>query len=106
MLKSGVNWCSPYKDWKAFYMSDPITILQKHHVNITDDIRKSVLGQEAAMWSEQVRNLTIISSKEIYLHFDSINFKETSGERHFIQKMKKYSKFIQMVLRSLKINYN
>jgi len=53
-LIEGVNWCSPYKDWKLLYMNDPIRILRHHNVTITDEVRKSVLGQEAAMWSEQV----------------------------------------------------
>jgi len=53
-LVEGNNWCTPYKDWKALYMNDPIKILKHHNVKITDKIRKSILGQEAAMWSEQV----------------------------------------------------
>lgn len=53
-LVEGVNWCSPYKDWKALYQNDPVRILRYHNVTITDSIRKSILGQEAAMWSEQV----------------------------------------------------
>jgi len=53
-LVEGNNWCTPYKDWKALYMNDPIRILRYHNVTITDAVKKSVLGQEAAMWSEQV----------------------------------------------------
>jgi len=53
-LVEGNNWCAPYKDWKILYQSDPMRILRYQNVTITDAIRKSVLGQEAAMWSEQV----------------------------------------------------
>lgn len=51
----GNNWCSPYKDWKTIYETDPLEILHRvHRMKITKTIREQVLGQEAAMWSEQV----------------------------------------------------
>ncbi|XP_066911880.1 chitooligosaccharidolytic beta-N-acetylglucosaminidase-like isoform X2 [Clytia hemisphaerica] len=53
-LVKGNNWCSPYKDWKLLYENDPVKILQTFNITVTDAIRKSLLGQEAAMWSEQV----------------------------------------------------
>lgn len=53
-LVEGNNWCSPYKDWKSLYQNDPVKILKHHNVTVTDTIRKNILGQEAAMWSEQV----------------------------------------------------
>lgn len=53
-FQKGVNWCAPYKDWKLFYGNDPIKLLKSFNVNVTDKIRVSILGQEAAMWSETV----------------------------------------------------
>jgi len=53
-LVEGNNWCSPYKDWKLLYQNDPVKILKHHNVTVTDAMRKNILGQEAAMWSEQV----------------------------------------------------
>ncbi|XP_066929700.1 chitooligosaccharidolytic beta-N-acetylglucosaminidase-like [Clytia hemisphaerica] len=49
----GNNWCSPYKDWKQLYDNDPIKILKDLNVNVTAQIRKNILGQEAPLWSEQ-----------------------------------------------------
>lgn len=50
----GNNWCSPYKDWKLLYDNDPVKILKSFGVNVTDAMKKTILGQESAMWSEQV----------------------------------------------------
>jgi len=58
-FSEGVNWCAPYKDWKLFYGNDPIKLLKSFNVNITDKIRESILGQEAAMWSETVDESTV-----------------------------------------------
>ncbi|XP_057304638.1 chitooligosaccharidolytic beta-N-acetylglucosaminidase-like [Hydractinia symbiolongicarpus] len=57
-LVKGNNWCSPYKDWKLLYENDPVKILQTFGVTVTDQMRKTILGQEAAMWSEQVDGQT------------------------------------------------
>ena len=53
-LSQGNNWCSPYKDWKLLYDNDPERILKSFGVNVTEKIKKSILGQESARWSEQV----------------------------------------------------
>lgn len=53
-LVKGNNWCSPYKDWKLLYENDPVKILKSFAVNVTEEVRKTILGQESAMWSEQV----------------------------------------------------
>lgn len=53
-LVKGNNWCSPYKDWKLLYDNDPVKILNSFKITVTPQIRSSILGQEAAMWSEQV----------------------------------------------------
>jgi len=53
-LIEGNNWCSPYKDWKLLYDNDPVKILKSFNVTVTDKVRESILGQEAAMWTEQV----------------------------------------------------
>ncbi|XP_065656615.1 chitooligosaccharidolytic beta-N-acetylglucosaminidase-like isoform X1 [Hydra vulgaris] len=57
-LVEGNNWCSPYKDWKLLYGNDPVRILKSFNVTVTDKIKDSILGQESAMWSEQVDEYT------------------------------------------------
>ena len=52
-LSQGNNWCSPYKDWKL-YDNDPVKILKTFGVTVNEKMKKSILGQEFAMWSEQV----------------------------------------------------
>lgn len=54
LLLQGNNWCSPYKDWKLLYDNDPVKILKSFGVNVTDAMKETILGQESAMWSEQV----------------------------------------------------
>lgn len=54
-LTEGNNWCAPYKDWKLLYDNSPRQFLNKNfNITIDDKVKKSILGQEAAMWSEQV----------------------------------------------------
>ena len=36
------------------YDNDPVKILKSFGVNVTDAMKKTILGQESAMWSEQV----------------------------------------------------
>lgn len=43
---SGGSWCAPYKTWQRIYALD-------FAANITHEQRQSVLGAEAALWSEQ-----------------------------------------------------
>ncbi|KAJ9588965.1 hypothetical protein L9F63_017742, partial [Diploptera punctata] len=45
-IGEGNNWCSPYIGWQKVYQNDPYAILT--------ELKKLVLGAEAAVWSEQV----------------------------------------------------
>ena len=42
-----------YKDWKL-YDNNPVKILKTFGVTVNEKMKKSILGQESAMWSEQV----------------------------------------------------
>ncbi|XP_037773612.1 chitooligosaccharidolytic beta-N-acetylglucosaminidase-like [Penaeus monodon] len=54
----GNNWCSPYKGWQAVYDNNPHDIA----ANLTGNTySNSILGGEAALWSEQVDETSLDS---------------------------------------------
>ncbi|XP_047476575.1 chitooligosaccharidolytic beta-N-acetylglucosaminidase-like [Penaeus chinensis] len=54
----GNNWCSPYKGWQKVYDNSPHAIA----TNLTGSLQADlILGGEAALWSEQVDEMTLDS---------------------------------------------
>ncbi|ROT71808.1 beta-N-acetylglucosaminidase [Penaeus vannamei] len=54
----GNNWCSPYKGWQKVYDNSPHAIA----TNLTGSPQADlILGGEAALWSEQVDEMTLDS---------------------------------------------
>ncbi|XP_063598449.1 chitooligosaccharidolytic beta-N-acetylglucosaminidase-like [Penaeus indicus] len=54
----GNNWCSPYKGWQKVYDNSPHAIA----TNLTGSPQSDlILGGEAALWSEQVDEMTLDS---------------------------------------------
>ncbi|CAL4143420.1 unnamed protein product, partial [Meganyctiphanes norvegica] len=54
----GNNWCSPYKGWQTVYDNSP-TAMAKNLTGKAHDA--SILGGEAALWSEQVDETSLDS---------------------------------------------
>lgn len=40
--------------WRQIYQNDPLKIMADQGIQITDELKKLVQGQEVALWSEQV----------------------------------------------------
>ncbi|KAK2724945.1 chitooligosaccharidolytic beta-N-acetylglucosaminidase-like [Artemia franciscana] len=55
---AGNNWCSPYKGWQLMYDNDPVKIIEQGGTTVTN--RSLILGGEAALWSEQVDEATVM----------------------------------------------
>jgi len=55
---AGNNWCSPYKGWQIVYDNNP----RKMYLDQGGDPANlnSILGGEAAMWSEQVDGAAVM----------------------------------------------
>lgn len=50
----GGSWCGPYKTWQRIYDFD-------FTANLTDTQKKHILGAEAALWSEQVDSVVLVT---------------------------------------------
>lgn len=57
----GNNWCSPYIGWQTVYDNDPIYLLGNLGVNVSENpaIQKLILGEEAALWTEQADDQSV-----------------------------------------------
>ncbi|KAK6631058.1 hypothetical protein RUM44_003231 [Polyplax serrata] len=52
--QQGQNWCSPFIGWQQVYQHSPYDIVKKFGFNMTNNIKKLILGSEAALWTEQI----------------------------------------------------
>lgn len=54
---SGLNWCSPYKNWQKVYEHKPSLIARA--ATGVDTYARQVLGGEVAAWSEQMDSVSL-----------------------------------------------
>jgi hexosaminidase len=61
-IGEGNNWCSPYKGWQTVYENNPLKLLSPALTEEEIDAAYKagqILGGEAALWAEQVDELTL-----------------------------------------------
>ncbi|XP_042885216.1 chitooligosaccharidolytic beta-N-acetylglucosaminidase-like [Penaeus japonicus] len=57
-VNQGNNWCSPFKGWQTVYDNSPLDIAVKLTGSSHSEL---ILGGEAALWGEQVDDMTLDS---------------------------------------------